>query len=154
MDLLRTKDFYSGVALATFGFFVTLAASRFDYLSEDGPGPGFLPLWLGLAICALAVSLIVNAQRHPAPRAHSRRQSWSAETRALSSWLALMVAIFLSSIVGFAVSLMLLTVFIIGCMERRSLSRAIVVGLGLGIGFHIIFVVVLGLSLPANPLGF
>jgi hypothetical protein len=39
-------------------------------------------------------------------------------------------------------------------MERRSLGRALVVGLGLAIGFHIIFVMVLGLSLPANPLGF
>jgi hypothetical protein len=65
-----------------------------------------------------------------------------------------MVAVVLTPLLGFAVSLMLLTVFIIACLERRSLLSAIIVALGLGIGFHVIFVVVLGLSLPTSPLGF
>jgi hypothetical protein len=39
-------------------------------------------------------------------------------------------------------------------MERRSQYVAVVIALVLGIGFHLIFVTVLGLSLPRSPLGF
>jgi hypothetical protein len=152
-QLRNTKDFYSGAALALFGLYVAAASLRFDYRGEEGPGPGFLPFWLGVAIFTLAVLLLVNSQQ-AAPRAVPQPQSWSAESRALSAWLALMVAIWLSPIAGFSVSLLLLTVFIIARMERRSLWSATVVGLGLSVGFYVIFVVLLGLALPANPLGF
>jgi putative tricarboxylic transport membrane protein len=154
MHLLSTKDFYSGAVLAVFGLYVTTASLRFDYLSEEGPGPGFLPFWLGIAIFGLAIGLIISTLGQPIPPAQNEPQSWSTETRALSAWLALMAAIVLSPIVGFAVSLMLLTIFIIAYMERRSLYSAVLVGLGLAIGFHVIFVVALGLPLPISSLGF
>jgi putative tricarboxylic transport membrane protein len=154
MHLRSIKEFYSGVALALFGLYVAGASWRFDYLSEEGPGPGFLPFWLGIAIFALAVVLIVSTLRHLPPHANKQPQSWFAESRALFAWLALMGAIFLSPVVGFTVSLMLLTIFIIAYMERRSMWSAMLVALGLGIGFHVVFVVVLGLSLPVSPLGF
>jgi hypothetical protein len=154
MEPRTAKDLFSGVALAAFGLYVTLASTYYNYTSEEGPGPGFLPFWLGIFILILASCLIVVNQRRPAPGAVQTVRSWSGETRALSGWLALMVAVVLTPLLGFAVSLMLLTVFIIACLERRSLLSAIIVALGLGIGFHVIFVVVLGLSLPTSPLGF
>jgi putative tricarboxylic transport membrane protein len=154
MELRSAKDLFSGAALAAFGLYVIVASSRFTYSSEEGPGPGFLPLWLGIAIFALAVGLIISSQRDPAPRISEQRHSWSGETRAVSAWLGLMGAIFLSPFVGFTPSLMLMAVFIIACLERRSLWTALLAALGIGIGFHLLFVVVLGLSLPTGPLGF
>ena len=155
MEPRSTKDLLAGVALAALGVYVTFASCDFTYLSDEGPGPGFLPFWLGIAILALASCLIVvNQRRAPAPAAPASRHSWSGEKRALSVWLAVMSMILLSSLLSFTISLMLLTVFIIACMEGRSLQSAILVALGLGIGFHLIFVVMLGLSLPTTPLGF
>jgi putative tricarboxylic transport membrane protein len=155
MEARSAKDLLSGVALAGFGVYVAIASSQYNYLTDEGPGPGFLPFWLGIAIVSLALCLLVVSQlRAEAPNPVARLQSWSGESRALSAWLALMSAILLSSILGFAVSLMLLAVFIIACLERRSLWSAVVVALGLGIGFHLVFVVLLGVSLPTSPLGF
>jgi hypothetical protein len=153
MQTRTSKDLFSGFALAAFGLYVTIASLRFSYSSEDGAGPGFLPFWLGIAILALSLSLVVINQRRAAPNT-ARAQSWSAEKRALSAWLAVMGTIVLSPLLGFTVSLMLLTVFIIAWMERRSVWSAVAVALGLGLGFHLIFVVLLGLSLPTTPLGF
>jgi hypothetical protein len=65
-----------------------------------------------------------------------------------------MAAILLTPLLGFTLCLVLLTLFIIAFLERRSLWSALAVALGLGVGFHVIFVVVLGLSLPTSPLGF
>jgi putative tricarboxylic transport membrane protein len=154
MEPRSTKDLASGLALAGFGLYVIIESARFDYLSDEGPGPGFLPFWLGVAILGLALCLIFINQRRPAPKTLERRQFRFGETRALSAWAALMAAIFLTPLLGFTLCLMLLAVFIIAFLERRSLWSAISVALGLGIGFHVIFVVVLGLSLPASPLGF
>ncbi len=154
MELRTSKDLYSGVALAIFGTYVTVKSASLTYVSEDGPGPGFLPFWLGIAICCLALCLIFINQLRPAPKTRAGWQSWSGETRALSAWLALMGAILLSPLVGFSVCLALLTVYIIAFMERRSLWSAVTVALGLSIGFHLIFVILLGLSLPTGRLGF
>jgi hypothetical protein len=148
------KDFFSAITLAAFGLYVTVEAARFTYLSEEGPGPGFLPFWLGVAICALAVCLLVVNQLRPAQKPRSDRYDWSAETRAFSGWLALIGAILLFPFLGFTTCLVFLTLFFIGVMERQPLFGAIVVALGLGIAFHLIFIVGLGLSLPQGPLGF
>jgi putative tricarboxylic transport membrane protein len=154
MELRSAKDLVSGVALAAFGIYITVESTRFSYLTEEGPGPGFLPFWLGIAIISLASCLIFVNQRRPARQTLYRPQSWSSETRALFAWLALMGAILLSPLLGFTVSLMLLAVFIIAALERKSLWNAMAVALGLGVGFHLIFVVMLGLSLPTSPWGF
>jgi putative tricarboxylic transport membrane protein len=153
MELRNTKDLLSGVVLAAFGLYLTIASSQYSYLSEEGPGPGFLPFWLGIAILSLAACLIIVSRRHAAAPS-KMPQSWNGEKRALSAWLAFMGMILLSSFLGFTAGLMLLAIFIIACMERRSLRSAILVALGLGIGFHLIFIVMLGLSLPTTPLGF
>jgi putative tricarboxylic transport membrane protein len=154
MEPRSSRDFSSGVGLAALGLYMTIAAARLSYISEDGPGPGFLPFWLGIAICTLAVCLVVVNQLRPTLKARDHRHNWSAESRALSGWLALMVAILLLASLGFTISLVLLSLFFIWFMERRSLWVAVIVALGLGIGFHLIFVVALGLSLPQSPLGF
>jgi hypothetical protein len=65
-----------------------------------------------------------------------------------------MGAILLFPLLGFSLSLVLLTLFLVAIMEGRTLSRAVMIALGIGVGFHLIFVVALGLSLPKSPLGF
>jgi hypothetical protein len=154
MEPRSAKELLSGVLLAVFGLYVTIESARFSYVSEDGPGPGFLPFWLGIALCGLALSLAaVNLWRR-APRPLHAPCSWLGERRALSGWLALMGAIILFPLLGFSLSLVLLTLFLVAIMEGRSFWSAVVIALGIGIGFQLIFVVALGLSLPKSPLGF
>jgi hypothetical protein len=154
MEPRSAKELLSGVLLAVFGLYVTIESARFSYVSEDGPGPGFLPFWLGIALCGLALSLAaVNLWRR-APRPLDAPRLWLGERRALSGWLALMGAIILFPLLGFSLSLVLLTLFLVAIMEGRSFWSAVVIALGIGIGFHLIFVVALGLSLPKSPLGF
>jgi putative tricarboxylic transport membrane protein len=154
MEPRSTKDLTSGIALAAFGIYVTLTASRLNYISEEGPGPGFLPLWLGIAVCALASCLLITNHLRPPSSERNSPHAWSAEKRAIGGWLALMSAIALFPFIGFTICLVLLTVFLIAVMERRSPYLAVLIALALGIGFHLVFVISLGLSLPQSPLGF
>jgi hypothetical protein len=57
-------------------------------------------------------------------------------------------------VLGFFVSLGLLSVFLVYVIERRSLSGAITVAVAITLGFLLLFRVVLPLPLPLSPWGF
>jgi putative tricarboxylic transport membrane protein len=152
MDLGSRSDIVSGIAVAAFGLYVTVQSARLDYVSEYGPGPGFLPLWLGIGLFTLAAYLTVSNLVRPAPE--PVKKSWRAPGRTLSGWLAVMLAILLLPRIGFSASLALLTIFLIVALERGSVWTAVGVGFGLAVGFYLIFIFALGLSLPAGPWGF
>jgi len=148
------KELLSGICLGSFGVYVAFEALKLPYVSEFGPGPGFFPLWIGIGLTLLSLLLIVaNLFASTAPE-NSERQSGTAVGRALVGWSGLMLAIGLLHWLGFGLSLALLAVFLILALERRSPWVAISVAFGLALGFHAIFVLALGLSLPAGPWGF
>ena len=74
--------------------------------------------------------------------------------RALGAWLAFVATIILLPLIGFGLSLGLLTAFLILVLDRRSPWLAIGVALGLALGFHLVFPVALSVSLPVGPWGF
>jgi putative tricarboxylic transport membrane protein len=152
MKLIPKEEIVSGVLLCLFGIYVSYGASKLPYVSEGGPGPGFFPLWIGIAIALLAIGFVL-ANFFSAPDTSGPRSSGSIG-RALSGWLGLILAIALLPWVGFGLSLALLTAFLVGVLERRPWWTALAVGLVLVAAFHLVFVVALGLALPVGPLGF
>ena len=46
----RKGDFWAGLVMAALGMFVVTQAYAWDYMTEDGPGAGFFPLWYGIAM--------------------------------------------------------------------------------------------------------
>jgi len=154
MVISGKKELCSGICLGVFGIYVAIEAFKLPYVSEFGPGPGFFPLWIGIGLTLISLLLIVaNLFASTAPE-NSERQSGTAVGRALVGLSGLMLAIGLLHWLGFGLSLALLAVFLILALERRSPWVAISVAFGLALGFHAIFVLALGLSLPAGPWGF
>jgi putative tricarboxylic transport membrane protein len=148
------KELLSGICLGFFGVYVAFEALKLPYVSEFGPGPGFFPLWIGIGLTLLSLLLIVaNLFGSTAPE-NSKSQSRTAIGRALVGWSGLMLAIGLLHWLGFGLSLALLAAFLVLALEKRSPWVAISVAFGLALGFHAIFVLALGLSLPAGPWGF
>jgi putative tricarboxylic transport membrane protein len=144
-------ELLAAILLAGFGGFVIYEARGLPYHSEFGPGPGFFPLWIGIGIVACSLFLIGAAIfRGGAVIPISRLEM----VRALSAWLAFGLAVALLPLVGFGLSLGLLTAFLVLVLDRRSAWLAIGVAVGLAVGFHVVFAVALGVSLPAGPWGF
>jgi putative tricarboxylic transport membrane protein len=152
MDLRNKSDLIGGVCVAAFGVYVAIASSRLAYVSEHGPGPGFMPLWLGIGLIVLALTLIAVDLARPAIDRLPKSGNWPV-ARALSGWLAVMGSIILLPRLGFSLSLALLTIFLV-ILDRRSVWAALSVAFGLALGFYVVFVLALGLSLPAGPWGF
>ena len=154
MTLSEKNELYAAVCLGALGIYVVIEALQLPYVSEFGPGPGFFPLWIGIGLTALSL-LLMGANRLVSATVESGAgQSRSAIARALTGWSALMLAIGLLPRLGFVLSIALLTMFLVVALERRSPWLACIVALSVALGFHAVFALALGLSLPAGPWGF
>jgi hypothetical protein len=62
MTRLRdARDLSSGLALLALGAYVVARARQWDYMTRDGPGAGFFPLWYGVAMVALSGFLVATS---------------------------------------------------------------------------------------------
>ena len=105
-------DRAAGVLLVALGVFVTFQASRLPYWTDRSPGPGFLPLWLGvaLAVCAAAVLLRSRATAAPGPEPDADvdvRPRQRSVAIALTSFTA--ISAVLVPFIGFVASTAVLT---------------------------------------------
>lgn len=139
--------------LAGLGVFIILEARSWDYLAPDGPGPGFFPMWYGIAMLALALAVVAGALRKRT-LADGGKVNWSEVGRALFAWAALTACLALLKVLGFAVCLTLLTLFIVSVMYRRPLMHGITAGVLTSAGFYVIFPLALNVELPVGLLGF
>jgi putative tricarboxylic transport membrane protein len=151
----KSTDLWAGLALAVLGIYIIVQAARWEYLGPDGPGPGFFPLWYGIAMVALSVALVAAGVRARLARAAPGAPfPWARVGRALLVWLAFAVSVVLFNLLGFAVSFGLLCFFIVAVMYRRPLGVAAVVAFASALGFYLVFPLALGVSLPVGLLGF
>jgi len=154
--LARNGDFWSGLVLAALGAYIVTAARAWAYMTEDGPGAGFFPMWYGSLMIVLSLVLVARsawprtaADAGPAVQAPI---AWRSLARALVCWIAFVACIALMNVLGFTVSFALLTWFIIAFMARRPQRVAIAVAVGFAALFYAIFVFGLELTLPSGYL--
>lgn len=151
---LDKSEFVTALLLLALGVYIVAEAAAWPYLSKDGPGPGFFPIWTGILIVALALvqGLLVLLQAGKGGLFDA--VEWKGSGRVLAGWAGLMVSIGLLEWAGFIVSFLLLCVFLVMGIFRRSLVAALSVGLAASIGFWLLFVKLLSVRLPAGPWGF
>ena len=144
-------DVLSGLVLAALGVYIIIEARGWTYMSEEGPGPGFFPLWYGIAMVVLSLVLVL---RSAVGTASGKPVDWAGVGRALLAWTAFAVSVALFQPLGFLLSLALLTLFVMTVMYGRPLKIGVAAAVGNAAGFYLVFVLALGLSLPVGPLGF
>jgi putative tricarboxylic transport membrane protein len=148
--LARSGDFWSGLALAGLGAYIVVSARGWDYMGEDGPGPGFFPLWYGAAMIVLSLALVAGAVVKRRTAAPPPRMGDLA--RALLCWIAFVACIALMGVIGFIAAYALLTWFVIAVMARRPQRVALPIAIGGALAFHALFTWALDVSLPPGIL--
>jgi len=151
MEETKSADLWSGLALAALGTYIIVAASGWEYMGAEGPGPGFFPTWYGIAMVALSLVLVVSSLRR---EGDGKPPQWTRIGRALLAWLAFAASVALFKPLGFALSFGLLCFFVVAVMYRRPLKVAAAVAVGSAAGFYIVFPIALGVQLPVGLLGF
>ena len=129
------------------------AARRYTYWSASGPGSGFLPFWLGVALAILAVILLLGAvrQRDPgpawAPRGHGA-------VRFVVVILATAAFIVIMPIVGMTLATALFLTVLLKALEGRSWRTTLGVAVGMAVANWAVFVRWLGVPFPNGVFGF
>ena len=151
--MARRGDIVSGAALAGLGIFIIVEARGWEYLGSDGPGPGFFPLWYGIAMIALSALMIATSLAKGAA-APGKPVNWGEVGNAMLAWAGLALCVGLLKILGFLLAFGLFTFFLVAVMYRRPLGTALLVSAGMSAGFYLLFPLALNVALPVGRLGF
>jgi putative tricarboxylic transport membrane protein len=152
---MRRADQITGIITLIFSVAVMEGGRRMPPSNTFGPGAGFLPFWLGVILALLSILLFVNARRQADGTAD--RSPFPNKKSMLSIALttgSLAAYNFLIEPLGFLVSTVLLSAFLLGVVERERWHVTALVAVANAIGLYIIFQVLLGVGLPKNALGF
>ncbi len=141
---------FGGLAVLALGIVVIFFARQLPYHSDYGPGPGFLPTWIGYVLAACAV--VVTAQELRA--SNNKETFFQPRTRMAVKVLVIIVTTFLLfPVLGFSVGFGL---FICAAMRLMGGHRWVTCGvaaIGTAVSIHFLFGHWLGIPLPTGLVG-
>lgn len=143
-------DLIGGAVALLFGLSIVFFSSQLPYSSEFGPGPGFLPFWLGIGIagCAVLVLMKILKQRN-------RTEVFFKPLTRLGVQMLVMIVIafLLLPYLGFSVGLALFTAAAMKIIGKHSTLLCGLTAIGTAIGIHFVFGEWLSIPLPAGIVG-
>lgn len=141
----------AGVAVFLLGTATTIAAwLTLPYTGDFGPGPGFLPLWLGITLVVCAVPVIMTDLKTTG----TSLKLFQPETAKCLQVLILVVTVFLSlPVLGFSTGLAVITGGGMRLMGRHSWVSCVVTLIGTAVCIHYLFGQWLSIPLPKGMIG-
>jgi putative tricarboxylic transport membrane protein len=166
MSAGKTKEGNQGVALeqrinqvlailwVVVGAVVVTQARELEYVAEYGPGPGFLPYWLGVGFILLGLALLgqvtFRRQEKEAFSLPSKHAAWQM----FLVMLGFFGFVLLGEKVGFLLCIGLLFLFLLAFVERKGWKVSLAISIINTLAFWAIFELGLTLRLPAGILAF
>ena len=151
---MRSADRIAGAALLAFAVAFGAGALRnYAYWGENGPGPAFLPFWLGLVMALLAAMLLVGAMR-----ASDAGEPWLPRGEGLHRIALVLGAtiayVALLDLVGMTIGTALFLIVLVRWPDRQPWPTAIAVGIAVAVLNYVVFTRWLRVPLPVGPFGF
>jgi putative tricarboxylic transport membrane protein len=151
---MRGADRITGAALLALAVaFAVGALKSYAYWGENGPGPAFLPFWLGVAMAVLALLLLVGALRATEPG-----DAWLPRgegLRRLGLVLGVTIALVaLLNFLGMIVGTVLFLIVLLRFLDRPSWPVTVAVAFATAGFIYLVFTRWLRVPLPVGVLGF
>ncbi|MDR5695891.1 MAG: tripartite tricarboxylate transporter TctB family protein [Armatimonadota bacterium] len=144
-------DLVGGVIVLLLGAAVVILSRQLPYHAEYGPGPGFLPFWLGLGLIACGAVILGEVVVR---RTRYRGAFFQGGTWRVGLLLASLIAvILLVPLLGLAIGLGLFTAFLMRTVGRHNWALCGLIGVLTVFGIRWIFGSWLQLPLPTGILG-
>ncbi len=141
----------AGIVVLLLGVVVTYAASELPYRAEYGPGPGFLPLWIGIALIGCAIVTIIKAVRQYDTE---KGRFIHGKTRQVAFvFVTLIVTFLLVPVLGLSLDLALFTGFTMRTAGRHGWTLCLVTAVVAAAAVRVIFGVMLDIPLPKGVVG-
>jgi len=148
---MRHANIIAGVAVFLLGIATILFAwMTLPYTGDFGPGPGFLPLWLGIALSVCSIPVMITDLRNT----ERSEKLFQPETVKCVKVLILIVAVFLIlPVLGFSAGLALITGAGMRIMGKRSWLSCVMTVIGTAVCIHYLFGQWLSIPLPKAMIG-
>lgn len=148
-------DQWSGVVLLIVSACIFWGSALLPYGNVRNPGPGFLPLWLGVILGVLSIGLILQSslQKRKGKMLRELLAEKIRWVKVLSTVIALIAYALLMDYVGFLVITFLFIAYLIRFIDPQPWKKAIGWALVGSVGSHLVFNVWLQLRLPKGFLG-
>ena len=151
---MRGADRTAGaVLLALAVAFGAGALKQYDYWAPNGPGPAFLPFWLGVVMAVLAALLLVGAMRSADPGV-----AWLPRGEGLRRLLVVLAAtigyVALLNTIGMVVGTVLFLILLMRLLDRCAWPLTLAVALATAAFIYLVFGRWLKVPLPVGVLGF
>jgi putative tricarboxylic transport membrane protein len=143
-------DFIGGVVVLLLGIAVVFFSWQLPYKSEYGPGPGFLPLWLGFGIVGCSIVVILNTlKKHKITEAFFKPRT----KLAVSILIQIAIAFLLFPLLGFSIVLGLFVGTSMRIMGKHGWIACGLTTVITAIAIHYIFAHWLSIPLPTGMVG-
>ena len=151
---MRRADQIGAVLLLLFGVaYAATAAKSYTYWGANGPGSGFFPFWLGVAMAILATLFLIGTSRQP-----GRGEAWLPSGHGLIRLAAVVGAtvlfIVLLPILGMTLATALFLLGLLRFLEAHAWPVTLGVAVVTAVGNWAIFAWWLQVPFPIGVLGF
>ena len=151
---MRSADRIAGATLLALSIAFSAGALRtYDYWAPNGPGPAFLPFWLGLVMAGLAVVLLVGALRARDPGDAWLPAGDGLRRLAVVSGLTIALVALLN-VLGMVVGTVLFLVALMRLLDRQPWPLALAVAFATSGFVWLVFSFWLKVPLPTGVFGF
>ncbi len=151
---MRRVEFLGILVFVLLGAHIVQQASLLPYSEKYGPGPGFLPFWLGWCWIGLSLFHFLNLMLQPQlyPGRHTFPTGIGA-VRVAAVYGIVLGAVFALGFAGVMITLTLLVMAILIGVERMPRVSSAVAAVGISLVFYLLFAVALNVPFPRGPLG-
>ena len=151
---MKTSEFIGGIFWLAMGILLSLWSSRYEIGSFIQPGPGFLPLIIGILLIFFSFILIGKGIKpSTVARAETVSSPPGAWKKAAYAVLVLLLATFLFEKIGYLSTVFLMIVFLMCGVKSQSWRAILLVAASSALGVHLVFVLLLKQPLPRGLLG-
>ncbi len=152
---MKKADLISGVVLLALSGFVLYKAWLMPASNTFGPGPAFLPGWLGALLACLATILMISAvRRRPSATDKNPFPLGKDILPVIKVLSGLAVFALLMETVGFIINTFLFVLYLMRATQREPWPMATLIAVMTTAGLYGVFSLLLKISLPTNIYGF
>jgi putative tricarboxylic transport membrane protein len=144
-------EFIAAAVSILLGLTVVILALQLPYMSEYGPGPGFLPLWVGGGIFVCGIIILIQVFKKYGKMTNFFRPGTKLGVKIL---IEIIITFFLFPLIGFSIALGLFTGVAMRTMGKHKWTSCGLTSLVTAICVHFLFGHYLTIPLPTGMIGF
>ncbi|ATW25404.1 tripartite tricarboxylate transporter TctB family protein [Candidatus Formimonas warabiya] len=153
---MAKRDVIAGLSLLLFGIFTGCMSLTYQYRAEYGPGPGFLPFWLSIALIVLSFALLIPAlrsYRKGSPEVDKEHVMFTNPKIVFSCLGVIVLVAILLEKLGFVITVALAVTFFVKVVDREHpWKKSLLIGVVSTVLIYTVFKFGLGIILPQGVL--